>query len=280
MQNKYFDNWEFNKIIPLIETNPYEAKIRFEEYLKKYPKDYIPYPFYISTLISTKDITNAKKMLNYITNFKHNKTFTNELFEEHILLIKLKLLLYEDKYDELYLFYKENKEKLEKLNLKNVIFYIKRKNEDYIKSLREPNSYLFRQIIEYQETDFLDHIKKHLQNDNINKNTSIFEENFPINEILQEVKKYLPSDTCLFFNFIVDTYIFKYDYCGKDDNKTTNYFKVICFHNTSDIITICPSNNCEYLPYIDLNYLNKEHTSTKTKKLSQTEKFNRRFNLK
>ena len=105
---KYFDNWEFNKIIPLIETNPFEAKIRFEEYLKKYPKDYTTYPFYISTLITLRELNEAEKVLEYITtiidqdikyvnNYKNNTR--SKLLNEHILTVKVKLLLYQDKYD-------------------------------------------------------------------------------------------------------------------------------------------------------------------------------------
>lgn len=286
MKNKYYDNWKFKQIIPLMETNPYKAKKNFEEYLKNYPKDYTVYIFYISTLITIRELTAANKILDYITNiinndFNYLNDNKNKLLQEHLLTVKLKLLSYQDKYDELSLLCEQNKETIKKLGLNNVIFYSKKKNGLLILSIREPNSYLFRQIIKYEESDFLDHIKKHLPLDtNNNPSNSIFNQDFPINEILQEIKKYIYPDNSLYFNFIQDTYIFKYDYCGKDNNKQTNYFKVICFHNTKDIITMCPSNNCENLPSIDLNYLIKEKSSTNVKKLTQTEKFNRRFNLK
>jgi len=288
MKHKYFDEWEFKQIIPLIETNPYEAKIRFEDYLKKYPKDYTAYPFYISTLITIRELTTAKNILEYITNiikkdhfFLNNNQTKNELFKQHILLVKLKLLIYTNKYQELSILCEQNKFLIKKLNFNTIIFYSRKKKGYLNNEIRDTNSYLFRQIVKYEESDFLDHIKKHLDTcDNINKSISIFSKDFPIDKIIQEVKKYIPSEKCLYINFIDDTYIFKYDYCGKDNNKITNYFKVICIHDTTDIITICPSNNCEYLPYIDLNYLTEEKTTTNIKKLSQTEKFNRRFNLK
>ena len=74
MKKKYFDNWLFYQIIPLIETNPYEAKRKFEEYLKQYPKDYTAYPFYISTLIAIKELDTAQNLLNYITDIINNDT--------------------------------------------------------------------------------------------------------------------------------------------------------------------------------------------------------------
>ena len=106
----------------------------------------------------------------------------------------------------------------------------------------------------------------------------MFVSKFPINKVLEEIKKYIPSDKRIYNGFYQDTYIFKYDYCGKDDNKAADYFKVICFHNTSDFITMCPSTNCQYLPCIDLNYMAKE--KPKQKQLSQIEKFNKRYRNK
>ena len=58
---------------------------------------------------------------------------------------------------------------------------------------REPNSYMFRQIVEYKEEDFRDHIKKHLADYNENdRNISVayFNSDFPIDKAIIEVKKY------------------------------------------------------------------------------------------
>ena len=56
-----------------------------------------------------------------------------------------------------------------------------------------------------------------------------------------------------------------------------DYFKVFCFNdNNNNIISMCPSNHCECLPYVDLNYL-KENDKPKVKTISQIEKFNRRY---
>ena len=106
----------------------------------------------------------------------------------------------------------------------------------------------------------------------------MFVSGFEIDRVLEEIKKYIPSDKRIYSGFYQDTYVFKYDFSGKDNNKATDYFKVICFHNTSDIITICPSLYCENLPYVDLNYMEKEKPKQKT--LSQIDKFNQRYRRK
>jgi len=141
--------------------------------------------------------------------------------------------------------------------------------------------YIYKQIIDYKESEFLKHIKKHMADynqdvDNPNKN--IFAPNFPINEIIEEIKKYIPSNKKICPGFYEDIYIFKYDYCGRADNKIVDYFKVVTFNNTTEFITMLPVENAEYLPYIDLNYLKKEDSNNKIKKLSQIDKFNQRYN--
>ena len=59
-----------------------------------------------------------------------------------------------------------------------------------------------------------------------------------------------------------------------------NYFQVVTLHGTNNIITMYPATSCEYLSYIDLNYLKKDKKNAKTKTRSQIEKFNARYNIK
>lgn len=62
------------------------------------------------------------------------------------------------------------------------------------------------------------------------------------------------------------------------DNKNTNYFIVVTFHNTPYLISMYPcSNTSNNLEYVDLNYL-KETNNKNIKRLSQIDKFNKRFN--
>ena len=70
-------------------------------------------------------------------------------------------------------------------------------------------------------------------------------------------------------------YCFKYEACGRDNNKVVNHFKVVCFHNTSDMITICPVADAENLPQIDLSYMIKYNP--KIHKPSALDRFNRKY---
>ena len=108
---------------------------------------------------------------------------------------------------------------------------------------------------------------------------SIFAYDFPILEIVEEIKKYIPSDKRINGGFYDNVYIFKYDYCGKVEGKTANYFKVVCFDGTSDFITIYPCVEGKNLPYTDLNYLQyaNANSNNRGKVLSQIDKFNRRY---
>jgi hypothetical protein len=297
MKDRYFNKLEFQQVEALININPLEAKVRFEEYINKYPKDYSGYVRYAGVLIILEEMDEAEKVLEYVSKIytKDNAFLSNnlkiELFERNLICTKFKLLSYKGDFENLYNLYLENLynlyvEKLSKVdyaNLNNMIFYCKKKLGKLECYSRDCSSYLFRQIIEYDEDDLLDHVKKHLvdfNSDVVNPNKNIFSSNFPLKQIIEEVKKYIPSNKRLCEGFYQDSYIFKYNACGREKDKVTDYFKVICFHNTENIITLCPVSQGKDLPYIDLNYLILEDDKCKVKKISQIDKFNRRYNIK
>ena len=60
---KYFDEWEFNQALSFIATNPLVAKLKFQRYLKKYPKDYSAYIYYTVPLITLGEFKEAEKIL-------------------------------------------------------------------------------------------------------------------------------------------------------------------------------------------------------------------------
>jgi len=284
---KYYNIHEINQILSLIETDPYEAKIRFEEYLRKYTKDYTTYAQYSFLLIRIGLFEEARVIIDKVKKLtndnKHYKDSTG-YFKTYIINAELKLLSYQEKYEELYKFYIENSKEINTTNSNIIIFNCFKKTGKLNSENKNKYNYLKRQILEYDINDFYVHIQKHLAdpNKNLDKpNKCIFLPNFPINEILEEAKKYIPSDKVLFTGEITDEYTFKYDGCGKVNNKTVDYFKIICFHNTKNYITIFPSQEGEKLPHIDLNYMNKNiKEETKTKRLSQIDKFNQRYKIK
>lgn len=269
MEHKYYDKWEFIQALDLFENNPLESKRLFEIYLLKYPKDYSAYTYYCSTLVCLGEFEKAEKELNYVEKiFIHHKHFIDqqkiESFEQKILFIKIKLLTYTKRYEELYKVLCN----CPKEYMKPIFFYCKKQIGLLDLNRRGPNSYLFRQINNYSEKDFLEHIQKHLADYNMledKRNSNIFVPDFPLYKVIEEIKKYIPSNNRTYPGFFENVYIFKYNGCGREDNKLVDYFKVICLHDTQEFITMCPVSKCENLPYIDLNYLvtNKEDVKIK-----------------
>jgi len=289
MKQQYFNELEFKKACALYQTNPIEAKNRYEEYFKKYTKDYSTYPYYVGVLIELGEFDKAQKVLNYVIDaYKNDISFLKQknklkLLEENIFYCKLRLLSYREKYHELYVFCMDNYNLVKEMSLQTIAFYAKGKINMLNSKARETFSYRLRQMIKYEEEDFIAHIKKHLADHVLNidhPNKNLFMHDFPIEKVIEETKKYIPSNKCLFSGNYENVYIFKYTNCGKDNNKTVDYFKVICFHNTQNYITMFPCAGCENLPYIDLDYLTNVNDMPKVKTLSQIEKFNKRFNRK
>lgn len=284
MNKNHFNVWEFKQVLNLAETDPISARVLYEEYLRKYPEDYSAYPYYCSNLITLGELELAEKVLKYVEkeymkNDSFNKKYRIEKFEYNLFFARVKLLSYQEKYEELYKLCVKNISRVVDKSLNSVWFYSKKRTGRLNNEKRDVNSYLFKQIVRYEEKDFLNHIKKHLSEYNENleiPSATIFEENFPINEVVEEIKKYIPSDKRLFLGFYDDIYYFKYDGCGRVDKRLVNYFKVVCLHNSTDFITMCPVNGNDNLPHIDLNYMIKED-STKVKRMSQIDKFNQRY---
>lgn len=285
MEDKYFNVWEFKQAFSSSKNNPQEAKEKYEEYLKKYPEDYTSYTFYISLLINLGELDKAQQTLDFVEesakkDCKFSELSKVEYLKRNLLFDKIKLFAYREKYDELYYLYLNNLQELSNFELNHLIFLCKNKLGLINKDRIEINTYLFRQIVQYSEEDFLDHIQKHLADYNKdldNPNKHIFVPNFPIYNIIKEIKQYIPSEKKVCNGLIENTYFFKYNNCGRANNKLVDHFKVTCFHNTANFITMCPAENCENLPHVDLNYLNHSNENIKVRRLSQIEKFNKRF---
>lgn len=286
MKMQHFDSWEFRHIFHLVETNPLEAKRQFEDYLEKFPTDHSAYTYYAYVLIVLGYFKEAENILEYVktvyvndTNFMKDKKKVS-LIRENIIFNTFKLLSYQKRYEELLVFCKENMEIIRKLKLNSLDFYCKKKLGIKCPETIERFSYLFKQIANYSESEFLEHIKKHLADYNQDidgPNEYVFVPNFPVDKVLIEVKKHVGSDKKLFSGFYEDLYIFKYDGCGRVKNKLVNYFRVIALNDTNNFITMFPSDDCETMPHIDLNYLLQEEDKPKVKRLSQIDKFNQRY---
>lgn len=284
MKNQYYDTWEFNKMIKEMETNPFEAKAKFENYLSNYPNDISAQIYYAIALTKIGEFKQAEYVINYTEqllknehNIEKNQEFINR-YKKDIVTLKMRLLSLQERHKEMYNYYLKHQKYINTLDedIGRVLFYCKKKLGKLDLNRRDKNSYIFRQIVEYKENDFIEHIQRHIA-DSTAPSDCIFVSSFPFEKVLEEIKKHIPCDKRTYPGNYDNQYVFKYDGCGKINNKSTNYFKVICFHNTKDIITMYPAIDCEKLPCIDLNYLNQTLTQHKVKKLSQIDKFNQRY---
>lgn len=286
---KFYDVEEFREIISAYKTDPFRTRIKLEQYLNKYPKDNGGYIYYINCLITVGEFNKALNLLNKIEEkFKDNTIYSDNIAKRRtqmtsIVYAKLRVLLYLERYKEAYELYLNTKDIIDTLEIKP-LFYCKKKlgllNEEELEE-RPYNIYYNRQVIDYQESDFINHVKKHFSDYKYNdeEDPTEFSPSFPLEKVIEEVKKYIPSDKRLFPGFSDNLYIFRYDNCGIFDKGVIHYFKVITFHNSKDIITMYPSIKCDNLPYVDLNYM-KVEDNPKVKRLSQIDKFNKKFGIK
>lgn len=287
MRNKYYDAFEFERAVELMDFDPYTSLELFKQYLTKYPNDYSAQLLCCPNLIIIGRLDEAEKVYNnfeekYMADEALRGTEKDKKIRENKVFSRIKLLSYQERYEELYNFCIENLDVIKENKMIDALFYSKKMTGRLSDDRRDENSYLFSQIVKYEETAFFDHIKKHLQDDTpcSMKSPATFKQDFPVKEIVSEIKKYIPSSKKLLLGFYDNIYFFKYDGCGRVDNKVVDYFKVICFANTKDIITIYPVVGSKNLPYEDLNYLVNEEPFPKIKKLSQIDKFNKKFNIK
>ena len=306
MKSSYFNIHEFNHARDLMSVDPFTAKAKFEDYIKKYPQDYVARSYYASTLISLQELEMAKEVLEDLE-FKlfNDKQFINikdqsmlQYINRSITYSRVKLLFYGNKFEELYNtyfkddnLYNEECDSFDYLNHVDMgyfnynatLFYI-RKQLGLLSPDMVLHTYLFKQILNYNEELFREHVERHMADYNIDKdvpNSSIFKADIPMDEIIAEVKRTLLPQNAIYYGLLQDAYIFRYDSCGWDNNKMVDYFKVECFHDTDEIITMCPSLNCKYMPFVDLNYMNiNTSDSTKVKKRSKVDIFNQRYGIK
>lgn len=267
-------------------NDPYSGAIELKKYFDKYPLDYTSYPYYISVLIIIGNFELAKETIDYVqaiidSNVYRNDKRRDKIIKYSLLYSKFKLLCYEKKYKEAYNLYLSNQESTNDFDIDRIIFFIKARlglAEDTSLQERDVLPYFYRQTIDYKESDFIHHAKKHCA-DNLHKNEdeeTEFVSGFPFEEVLSEIKKYIPSEKKLYPGFIDNMYVFRYDECGTSKKGPVDYIKVFTFNDTNDFITMHPCKDGERLPYIDLNYMRKVN-NTKVKRRSQIDRFNDRL---
>lgn len=284
-EKNYYDSVEIGNIQKLINKNLLIAKQRLEEYLEEHPDDDFAFSLYASILVIFQEYELAEEVLDNLEKRVKDKKYIIEHENKRknvyagIIVAKTRLLFHTGKYEELEKLLLDNQYVVDKCRLGSVLLYCKIKLGREVKSREEYDNYSTKQIVEYKEEDMIAMVEgKREQND---CDSDIFSYDFPVRKVINELKKLLPNkDKKLCYGAIDDAYIIKYDACGRCNNKTADYFKVTCFADTNNIITMFPIDFGENLDFIDLNYLNNKNTVNTPKQLSRTEKFYQRYGIK
>lgn len=276
---------ERKKIDALKRFNPEKAIQLYELYLERYPNDYETKIFYATTLMIIREFDLAHEILQevkdeYLSNRKITKdSDTRQILDKWMFAAEAKYLYYTYKYKELYEHLKNTPEELKnELDIPGFccqlkLGYLTKDDISYLKS------YTKKQIYSYSEEEFKKNLSKHLYENNIDvpeeeKCDKIFAENFPIDKVLEEVKKTLDIENSLCDGGYNDIYIFRYDSCGKDHGITQNFFRVVCLHNSYKIIAMAPAAGYDNTRYVDLNYLKADE---KVERESQIDRFYKRY---
>ena len=132
-------------------------------------------------------------------------------------------------------------------------------------------SYSEKQIISYSKESAIEHIKDHHI---YSKSYNNFSDEIDVDKLYDEVVEML--DDCVpRYNRLFDLYFIRYEKIGYVDQSFINQLNVIVIPGTKNIITMFPAiseNNYD----IDDSTVEKK----KTKRLSQIDKFNKRYGIK
>ena len=287
--NKYFDYDFINNMIKYYESDPFFVINSVKDYLKIYPNDFNAIELLAAELIligrfdEAKKITDTifEKINNETYSFRNDKKISKIIAQSKIDELKI-LFATEHNYYKILKYIQDNKEDLEyenKYDVSFLIFYLNNRLNPNLINKDKYNTYLSKQIVEYNEEDFKNHVKKHLVGveSEEEKSKVLFNEDFDFDKIYTEIKKFKNENLCIYRGFFDKAKYYKYDNCGLVNGKLTDYFRVIEFIDTGDFITMYPCIPGENLPNIDLNYI-KEDKNTNVRRLSRVEKFNEKYN--
>lgn len=296
MRCPYYNINENRYINQLAKQNPYLAIEEYETYIKKYPKDYITKIQYAMTLISIREFDLASEIIERIESDGFNDHYQDasqkkalRKLKESLSCAKLKLMIYQEKYQEAYEFLlsddfvdqKNRKNPNESYYSRAILFCEKELGLPITE--QEISPYIEKIILTDQEEPLKTSLVNHSYEFAMQKNGYVeyfFRKEFPMDEVIKELKRVLPSEEGFFTGTVEDSYFIRFDQCGYHTKNIVNYFEVICLHNTNKIITMCPTANKNPAKYIDFNHLNALKTEEeKPKQKSRIERFNQRYGL-
>ena len=139
----------------------------------------------------------------------------------------------------------------------------------------EKEPIIITKLLHYDEDKTYNHIKRHLEGTAF-EGRSVFRD-VDINDLFERVKKALPTAKKTQRFSMNDIYVFRFSRIGMDG---CNLLQVVTNKGTNEIITIYPTE-MDYKGYINNNLYEQylDDREPKTKKLSQIDKFRRRYSL-
>jgi hypothetical protein len=264
---------EFNQIIKMVDNNYLDnALVKYQEYFKKYPDDYLAYSWYLILLLKLNKLSEVSDGLKKVD----FDLIDDHLTRETYILVQIELYIHLLDFQKAYDILMDNKQVFidRDWSFSCTELFLRKQLGILTENDYQRNGYLVSQIIEYSEERFFEHISKHQYFD-CNDNVCQFEENFPLMDFYNKIKELISTANKINKGCLSQSYLFKYDCNGRVNGKMVDYIEVITLHETNEIITMYPYRNKENRDSIDLTPIIEE--LPKVKRISQIDKFNQRY---
>ena len=286
MENKFYDSRLSQEINESFQKNVVTSERMYKEYVERYPKDYSMRSRYANNLIVLGKFDKAKTMLEEIERdytsdeYYMEKKKNKSILKNGLIVNKLKLLIYTKQYEDAY-----NLLLIEQGTLRKVLgdylgiklFLQKKLGIPYPEEI--PNYFLYNQIIDYDYEGFIGVTKRCHSYEDHHEGKSYFVSDFPLREIVDEIRLLIPNNNRLYNGMIDNHYYFKYNKCGYDNERLTDYFSLATYDDSNDFIAMYPIEEKEKYPYIDINYLRMDDIPPhkRVRRVSQMDKFNQKY---
>ena len=220
---------------------------------------------------------NFKKAEEYFSILDEEKYPVSEKYEIYYKYSLVKLRL--KKYDETLEILKKLEENIDKYEIRQMSYEIKR-IELYVKVQKGEekdeliDTYSKRQIVYYNKKDAINHVLDHHY---YNVKTSKFNNSDIVEELFDNIDNLIDEKKAIYEN-LLDKYIIKYPNVGINMNgDTINQLTILTLPNTKNVVTMYPCDGTESI--FTLEEL-EEMPKPKVKRLTQSEKFYKKYNLK
>lgn len=274
MKGKY-DVDEFRRILKMVEDNCiWQAFNAYQEYFECYPNDISAKSYYVDLLIKVGRFDEAEELIEEHIHKSNLSKISREDFEFR----KLRLLSSTGQYQECYDLLLRDFDILKQRGwlIQGVLLELKKKLGILESSDYKQNHYFLSQIVNYSEDLCLKNLDKYRYHGD-DAASIYFMDDFPIEKVYYMLRDMLPFGKKIYLDLTTNLYIFKYDNNGKINGKMVDYLAVTTLLDSNDIIRIRPYENQGRLACENLYLPTVTEESSKIKKISQIDKFNRRY---